>query len=315
MNTGTKTSPFQISITQAYIELTLCVSFWGAAFAAMKVASSEIGVVPAVWLRIIFGAVALVPFVIYRGEFRFPGFKESLPLIFLGFQGVALHQNIQFYAMITAGAANANWFIAATPSVVAILGWMFLGERLTKRSVLGLLISGAGVLTVVGFGTKGLGLFRVGGAGDFWIAVSSFNWAVFQILSRKLLKNTSPAFAILWINIFAVIMQSALFIVFPYDTTLLPTISTNAWVSILFLGVLCSGVGYIFWYDGLSVMPVARVSAFQFIQPVFGVVAAYFISGERFTPFIFIGGFLVLVGVSLVNKRIGSAGDLSAAGD
>lgn len=292
-----------ISISQAYIELIFCVAFWGAAFASMKVASAELGVIPAVWFRVLLGVAALVPFALYRGEFHLPSLRESLPFAFLGFQGVALHQNIQFYAMKTAGAANANWYIAATPSIVAILGWLFLGERLTRKSVLGLLISGVGVLAVVGFGTKGLGLFRSGGVGELWMAFSSLNWAVFQILSRKLLKGTQPAFAILWINIYALIIQSILFALFPCDLRLLTAVSSGGWTAILFLGLICSGVAYIFWYDGLSVMPVVKVSAFQFIQPIFGVVAAYFISGERFTPFIFIGGFLVLAGVSLVNKN------------
>ena len=311
MNNKTNVSK-PISLSQAYIELLFCVAFWGAAFASMKVASAELGVFTAVWLRTFLGVAALIPFALYRGEFHLPTLKECLPLAFLGFQGIALHQNIQFYAMKTAGAANANWYIAATPSVVAVLGWLFLGERLTRRSVLGLLISGAGVLAVVGFGTKGLGLFRPGSVGELWMAFSSLNWAVFQILSRKLLKGAQPAFAILWINIFACIMQSALFVVFPGDFGSLTSVSSNGWAAILFLGLLCSGVAYIFWYDGLSVMPVVKVSAFQFIQPIFGVAAAYFISGERFTPFIFIGGVLVLTGVSMVNKVCAADGEKTA---
>lgn len=293
----------EMPMSLAYIELLLAVAFWGAAFAAMKVAAFEVGIVLGVFMRMILGILVLVPFVVYRGDFRAPTRKEAIYLLLLGFQGVMLHHNMQFYAMTTAGAGNANWYIAATPSLVAVLGLIFLGEKFSGKTVLGLLISGFGVLTVVGLGTKGLSLFRAGGIGELWMAVSALNWAIFQVLSRRLLGTMRPAFAVLWINIFAAIMQSVLLFAF-YDT--LPTlgsISQKGWIAVLFLGIFCSGLGYIFWYDGLSVMPVVRVSAFQFIQPIFGVAAAYFITGERFTVFTAIGGVMVLLGVSLVNKR------------
>ena len=79
----------------------------------------------------------------------------------------------------------------------------------------------------------------------------------------------------------------------------------------LFLGCICSGLCYIFWYDGLSVMPAARVAAFQFIQPLFGVLVAYFITGERFTPFILFDGTLTLCGIWMVNhgKRTNIKGE------
>jgi drug/metabolite transporter (DMT)-like permease len=57
------------------------------------------------------------------------------------------------------------------------------------------------------------------------------------------------------------------------------------------------------WYDGLSVLPATNVSAFMFLQPIFGAVVAYFLTGERFTAFLYIGGALTLVGIWMVNNR------------
>lgn len=296
-------APRVITYRRAYVEILLCIFFWGASFASMRIAVHELTPLLAVWLRIALGLPILTAAVVCRRELRMLRREEILPLLFLGFMGVVFHQDIQFFGMRTAGVANANWLIAGTPSVVALLGWFFLGEKLSRSAVAGLAISGLGVLLVVGLGTKGLGLFRMGAFGDLLIAISAVNWAVFQILSRRTVRDNPPTFTAFWINAFAVIIQTALLVVFPPDLHQLAEVSLRGWGALLFLGCVCSGLCYIFWYDGLSVMSAAKVTAFQFLQPLFGAVAAYFLAGERFTPFIFIGGSLIMIGVWLVNRR------------
>lgn len=303
MNLRTIIAPAVISQRRACVEIIFCVFFWGASFASMRIAVEEFSPLLAVWFRIALGFPVLAAAAICRGELRMPRRKEFLFLSFLGFMGVVFHQNIQFIGMQTAGVANANWLIAGTPSVVALLGWLFLGERLTRTAVAGLFVSGVGVLLVVGLGTKGLGMFRMGASGDLLIAVSAVNWAVFLILSRRMVTSRPPTFTAFWINAFAVVLQTALLLLFPVDLGEVAHVSARGWAAVFFLGCFCSGICYIFWYDGLSVMSAAKVTAFQFLQPLFGALAAYFLTGERFTPFIFIGGSLIMVGVWMVNRR------------
>jgi drug/metabolite transporter (DMT)-like permease len=271
----------------------------------MKIAVSEIAPITAVWFRITLGMIVAAPITAIRREFRFPSSREMLPLLFLGLIGVVFHQNIQFIGMRTAGVANANWLIAGTPSIVALLGWIFLKEKLSAAAMAGLLISGAGVLVVAGLGTRGLGMFRADGWGDMLIFVSAVNWAVFQVVSRKLLGSKSPAFTAFWINFFAAAAQSGLLLIFRPDITQLKSVSPNTWAAVFFLGCVCSGLCYTLWYDGLSVMPAVRVVAFQFLQPILGVTAAYFLAGERFTSFLFVGGAMIISGIWMINRRGG----------
>ena len=50
-------------------------------------------------------------------------------------------------------------------------------------------------------------------------------------------------------------------------------------------------------------IPVAKLMVFQFLQPLVGVVVAYFVIGERFTPWLFLGGAMIVSGVWTVNRR------------
>lgn len=292
-----------ISIRRAYAELLLCVTFWGASFASMKIATRELDPFLAVWFRIALGLFILTPAVFMRGEFRMPRRREIVPLFLLGCLGVVFHQNIQFIAMMTAGVANANWLIAGTPSIVAVLGWLFLKEKLNRTAILGLLVSGVGVLLVVGFGTRGMAMFKLGGRGDALMAISTVNWAVFQIVSRVLASTKPPTFVAFWMNIAAIAVQTAIVAAMGPDFSQVAGLSRTGWIAVFFLGCICSGLCYIMWYDGLSVLPAAKVAAFQFLQPILGVAVAYFLVGERFTPFIFAGGALIILGVWMVNRR------------
>jgi drug/metabolite transporter (DMT)-like permease len=227
-----------------------------------------------------------------------------MPFLILAFLGVAFHQNLQFTAMRSAGVANSNWMIAGTPSLVALLSWIFLREKLNLLGMAGLVVSGLGVALIVGMGTRDRGVIAGRGFGDLMIAVSAVNWSVFQILSRKLLKNHSPAFSIFWVNLFALLMQSALvFFIAPQKFSGLLDVSVKGWCAVVFLGCVCSGLCYLLWYDGLSVLPATRTSVFMLLQPIFGAAAAYFLTGERFTAFLYAGGVLTLAGIWMVNNR------------
>jgi drug/metabolite transporter (DMT)-like permease len=80
-------------------------------------------------------------------------------------------------------------------------------------------------------------------------------------------------------------------------------IPLDGWVGIAFLGVFCSGLAYIFWYDALQTLPVAQTGAFIYIEPVITVVIAILFLRERLTFPIFFGGVLILSGVWLINRK------------
>ncbi|MDR1138072.1 MAG: DMT family transporter, partial [Synergistaceae bacterium] len=268
-------APRVISPRRAGVEITLCVFSWAASFAFMKAAVSEMPPFLAVWFRILFGLLIIIPAAMYRGDCRKPFRDEVTPFLILAFLGVVFHQNLQFTAMRSAGVASSNWMIAGTPLFVALLSWIFLKEKLNGLAISGLVISGLGVLLIMGLGTRNIGVPVGRGLGDLMIALSAVNWGAFQILSRRLLRDHTPAFSVFWINLFALVMQSALvFFIAPQKFSGLLDVSVRVWCSVIFLGCVCSGLCYLLWYDGLSVLPATSASVFMLLQPIFGAVVA-----------------------------------------
>lgn len=281
------------------------VTIWGGSFASTKYALAQAEPMVILWLRLVIGMPVLFAGLLWEKSIRLPSKNEAVALFLMGFQGIFFHQAIQSYAMKTAGAANANWMMIATPALVAILGRIFLKETISGRGICGMILAAAGVTLVIGRGTvvtANSGGF--GSIGDLIMLLSVLNWAVFLIVSRRVLtKDLSPAFVIFWEMFFALIAATPFAILIGSDFSVIPSFTMGTWTALLFLGAFSSALAYIFWFKALSIFTVAKVAVFQFLQPIAGVVISYFLVGERFTPWLFVGGTMILFGVWLVNKK------------
>ena len=82
----------------------------------------------------------------------------------------------------------------------------------------------------------------------------------------------------------------------------LSQLTLNGWLGIAFLGIFCSGLGYIFWYDGLQVIPASQVGVFLYLEPLITVVVAAIVLDEPLLLTTLLGGATILVGVWMVNK-------------
>lgn len=298
-----------VIISEPHLSDYLCVisaaACWGAGFAAIKIALAQTGPMMILWLRFFIAIPLLMCGAYLQKCLRLPTKKEFFSLSLMGFQGIFFHQGIQAYAMKTAGAANANWVMVATPAVVAILGRIFLKEKISGRGIVGLVLSAVGIILVLALGTVGNAAFvGFGSVGDLILLGSVLNWAIFSIVSRKFMLSDVPSsFVITWEMIFSFFYATVFLILTGADFSKLAEFNMPTWKAVFFLGVFSSAMSYMFWFRGLAKLPAARVVIFQFIQPVVGIILSYFLVGERFTVWLFIGGALIALGVYLVNKK------------
>jgi drug/metabolite transporter (DMT)-like permease len=77
----------------------------------------------------------------------------------------------------------------------------------------------------------------------------------------------------------------------------------SGWLSIAFLGIFCSAVSYIFYNDGLQLLPASQVGAFLYLEPLVATLIAAAILSEQIVLATLAGGVLILFGVWLVNRR------------
>ena len=82
----------------------------------------------------------------------------------------------------------------------------------------------------------------------------------------------------------------------------IPHLTPSGIGAVLFLGVICSGVAYVYWCDALQRIPASQVGALLYLEPLVTVAFAASILHEGIRLGTLAGGAIILVGVWVVNR-------------
>jgi drug/metabolite transporter (DMT)-like permease len=132
------------------------------------------------------------------------------------------------------------------------------------------------------------------------ILISSVNWAVFSALSRRGLGSHPASLMMFYVMSLGWVFTSLIFVT-TGGWTEIPALSLSGWMGIGFLGIFCSGLAYIAWYDALQALSTAQTGVFLYVEPLVAVVVAFLVLGEAITLASVVGGAVILFGVWLVN--------------
>jgi drug/metabolite transporter (DMT)-like permease len=220
----------------------------------------------------------------------------------MGFVGVAFHQLLQAYALTMTSAVTTGWLIGLIPLWSAILSALVLKERMGAVKIAGLLVGFAGAALVVTRGESLVGLLRLPATrGDLLILASTLNWALYSVIGHGTIRRLGPtratagAMLLGWLMLLPVFLLTA-------GWSDYARLSGPGWLALLFLGLACSGLGYLFWYGALERIEASRVAAILYAEPLVTLAAAVILLGEPVGITTVAGGALVLGGVVLVQR-------------
>ena len=278
------------------------VVLWGVSFVATKAALQEVSPVTLIFTRFAMGTVILFLMLAIRRERLAPPRDAWPKLALMGFVGVFVHQMLQAHGLQLTTAVRTGWLIGLIPIWSAVLAAVFLHETFGARKVLGLVAGTLGAITVITRGQFSAGILGLPATrGDLLILASTVNWAVYNILGRDTLKRvgsaraTSSMMLLGWAMLIPFFIREA-------GWHQYGSLSGTGIGAILFLGIGCSGLGYLFWYAALERIEASQAAAFLHIEPLVTFAAAVMLLGEPVAVSTLIGGVLVLVGVSIVQK-------------
>jgi drug/metabolite transporter (DMT)-like permease len=285
----------------ARLQAFLAVLVWGVSFVATKAAVAEISPVALICARAGLGAVLLLAVMAARGESLLLPRDSLAMLLAMGFVGVAFHQLLQAYALTMTSAVNTGWLIGITPIWSALLAVVALRERLSAGRIAGLLLGFLGAGIVVTRGRLSGALALPSTRGDLLILLSTLNWAFYTVLGHSTIRRLGPTRATAGSILGGVLWLTPLFLLFGAWRDF-ARLSATGWLAVLFLGLLCSGAGYLFWYGALARVDASRVAAFLYLEPLVTLGAAALLLGETIGVATLAGGALLVAGVVLVQR-------------
>jgi drug/metabolite transporter (DMT)-like permease len=283
----------------------LAVALWGASFVATKLVLRELSPITVIILRFALGLCALIFIVRLKRARAFVPRRDLGWFLFLGFNGIFVHQLLQVNGLVSTSATNTGWMVALIPIFTALLAWLLLGESFVTVQVMGLVLAVLGTLLVISRGEFEPGAIGLPATrGDLLVFLSAPNWAIFSVLSKRLLSRYPPSFMMAVTMGLGWLMLVPLFVA-AAGWRELPGLSLRGWAGLVFLGLFCSGLAYVFWYDALEVAGAGQVASFLYLEPLVTLIVAVLLLEE--TPRIgtLVGGGLILTGVWLVNHHRG----------
>ncbi len=279
------------------------IVFWGVSFVATKAALHDVSPLTLVVLRFALGIALLQALLAARGAPFLPERRHWPALALMGFVGVFVHSMLQATGLTMTSAINTGWLIGVIPIWSAILSVLFRGERFGPVQLLGLVLGFAGALLVVTRGVSfGASLALPSTKGDLLILASTLNWALYTILGHGTIRALGPLPATAVSMLFGWLMLLPFFVA-RESWREMAQLSPAGWGAILFLGIACSALGYLFWYGALEKVEAGRVASFIYLEPLVTLAAAAMLLGEPVTATSVIGGLVVLAGVLLVQRK------------
>jgi RarD protein len=281
-----------------YWKPLIAVIFWGISFIATKFALEELSPQQIIFCRLILASFFLIAIALYTKRNFSITLKDHGGIFILALIAVS-HLWIQITGLKYTTASNTGWIIGTTPVFMALLGLIFFKERLNLIKICGILIAFFGLLLLISKGDLNRIDF-ISNKGDFLILASAFTWGVYSTVNKKISLSYPPMMTILFLSIMMVIIISP-FILNEATISSIKSLSLKGWSSILFLGILCSGVAYVLWAQSLKEMESAKAGAFLYFEPFVTIAAAWFLLSERITLLMILSGLIITGGVVLVN--------------
>ena len=211
-------------------------------------------------------------------------YQSKLPIFIAAF-GLFIAYSGGIYAVQNTSVANAMLLFASAPLITSILGYYFLGEKLSLYTFLAILIAFLGIFVMFmdSFGNNSIN-------GSIGGVISAFGFSIFTVSLRWGKQNNmlpsvflSGLLAILMTVIICKIQNHNL-IIEKYDA-----------FYALFLGIFQVGIGLILYTAGSKTVPAAELTLLSLCEVLLAPIWVWIFLGEGATRLTFIGGFILLI--------------------
>ena len=292
----------------AYLFLALSMSLVGSYVALSKPLVVVFPVALLAWLRFGIGALAM-PHWLRKPAGEPPMTTATKRLIFLeSFLGNFLFTVFMLIGVSMTTAVSAGVIMAAIPTVVALLSWVFLRERIGPR-----------VWAAIGFAVVGILLFSLTkqdlpthistGSGpalpykSVWLGNLLVFGAVvceasYAVIGKKLTGSLSPRRITALINLWGLALMTpfGLYAALEFDFGAVPA---RIWPMLVFYALAASMWTVWLWMSGLKTVPAARAGVFTVMLPISAALVGVAVLDERVSSLQVMAFGLCLVGVVL----------------
>lgn len=287
-----------------HLSLLLTAVIWGGTTPGIKHLLGSLKPVDVMALRLGGAAIVFLVVLIGMGKGILPhSWGDALKLLALGGLGITVMNYALINGQRLVPSATASLIVTSNPVYTALISRIVTGEPLTRRKIGGIALAFTGFLVVLLYGSgKGAALDAAHVKGMLIVGIAPFSWAFYTVLSKPFLTRYSPTHVAAYTTIAGAIGAIPLFVLDRGAVGRIGALDATGWSVALFLAAVGVVLAYILWYRGLQVLSPSQTAVYIYLVPVFGLFFAWWFLGEEITPFLLLGGAIILAGVGLTNS-------------
>lgn len=275
-----------------FLKLISLAAIWGGSFLFLRVAVPVVGPVMLIQFRVGLAAVFLMGLALL-GKKPLDVRAHWKHFLILGLVNTAIPFTLFAWAAQVLPASLESVLNATAPIWGAILGAIWTRTLPSARTAAGLVLGIAGVAILVGLNANGLTPQVLLAAGAALLAAGCYAVAALYSKAARSVDAFSNAHGSMWAGALCLAPVTPFF---PMHAV------PGVWVviSMLLLGVLCSGIAYVIYFGLMDQVGAAQTLSVTFLIPVFGILWGNLFLHEPIGVNTVIGGLVVLAGTALI---------------
>jgi drug/metabolite transporter (DMT)-like permease len=287
-------------IVQAHVALFLVALIYAANYTIAKdvMGQGYLAPLPFILLRVVTGTTLF--WLVQRIYVRENVLRKDLPrLMACGLFGVAINQAFFFKGLHWTTPINAALIMTTTPILVLIASSIYIGEQITAKKIVGIILGavGAGVLIVNG---QKFSIASEGWKGDLMIFINAASYGIYLVIVKKLLLRYHPITVITWVFTFG------LMFIFPIAIKGMLAVNWQSftgtiWIAVAYVLLFTTFFAYLFNSYALSIVNPSIVSIYIYLQPLLATLIALWVGSDQLNSAKVAAACLIFVGVYLVS--------------
>ncbi|MBU6457575.1 MAG: DMT family transporter [Bradyrhizobium sp.] len=291
-----------ISVPQARFNplplyIALFCLLWSFAFVAGKIGVTYCPPLILLTARFSLAGILILGLSALRGEAWQFGWRETAMFAVFGVANNALYLGFGYTGLQTVSAGLGGLIVSANPVFTAILAALLLGEQLTWRKVVGLLLGILGVGAIV--------WHRISSGTNSLHGILFTLASLASIVAGTILFKLFAPRGSLWIgngiqNLAGGLALLPFALMFSSVSEVVPNMRLLGAFAFLVLGG--SILAYLLWFHLLKTCGATAASAYHFLMPPLGMLFAFLVLGEHIEARDLLGIVPVALGIYLVTR-------------
>jgi drug/metabolite transporter (DMT)-like permease len=276
------------------------VLIWSTVATAFKITLRSMEPPTMVFISTLFSLVSISAYCALKGKLPLileTPRKDMIKFLIVGLLNPFIYYIVLFGSYDELPAQIAQSINYSWPIVLTILSILILDRKARLRSIIGIVLGFAGVVTV---STRGF--MEIGGGieplGIFLASASAVIWAVFWTINLKL---EGPPESKLFFNFLG--GGIAISLILPFLQPSVPDL--NGWLAAGYVGFFEMGLTFLIWLNAISLTrETAKISTLIYLSPFISLILIAAILGERILPST-VAGLLLIVSALVLQASSG----------